>query len=247
MSVAAGRGAIWHDIECGVYAEDLAIWRELAGERSAVLDVGAGTGRVTLDLAGTGHGLIALDSDAELLAELAERARLRGVEISTIAADAREFGLERQVDLVLAPMQLVQLLGAGAGRLAFLKCATRVLRPKGTFAAALLDLQGQPTGEAYEPPEPDVGEIDGWTYSSLPVGIRVLDRGREIALERVRTATSPDGEVDHEHDSIRLRLVDPDTFEREMHRCGLEPVERRPIAATEGHVGSTVCIGRAKY
>ena len=43
---------IWHDLECGAYAEDLALWRSLAAERGdPVLDIGAGTGRVSLDLA----------------------------------------------------------------------------------------------------------------------------------------------------------------------------------------------------
>ena len=41
--------ALWHDLECGAYDEDLPLWRALAGEAGgAVLDIGAGTGRVTL-------------------------------------------------------------------------------------------------------------------------------------------------------------------------------------------------------
>ena len=43
---------MWHDIECGGYAEDFALWRELAAEAGGpVLDIGAGTGRVSIDLA----------------------------------------------------------------------------------------------------------------------------------------------------------------------------------------------------
>ena len=39
---------IWHDLECGAYAEDLPLWRALAAEHGdPVLDVGAGTGRVS--------------------------------------------------------------------------------------------------------------------------------------------------------------------------------------------------------
>ena len=41
---------VWHDVECGRYSADLALWRELAArEPGPVLDVGAGTGRVALD------------------------------------------------------------------------------------------------------------------------------------------------------------------------------------------------------
>ena len=46
---------LWHDLECGGYDLDLPLWRELADrEGSPVLDVGAGTGRVALDLARRG-------------------------------------------------------------------------------------------------------------------------------------------------------------------------------------------------
>jgi len=52
--------AIWHDIECGAYTADLPLWEELAAG-GAVLDVGAGTGRVALRLARAGCAMTAVD------------------------------------------------------------------------------------------------------------------------------------------------------------------------------------------
>ena len=72
------RRSVWHDVECGGYAADLPLWRELAArEAGPVLDVGAGTGRVALDLARAGHDVTALDRDAGA-ARRARRARRRG-------------------------------------------------------------------------------------------------------------------------------------------------------------------------
>jgi precorrin-6B methylase 2 len=70
---------IWHDLECGGYAEDMAVWRALANEYGdPVLDVGAGTGRIALDLARRGHRVTALDRDDALLGELSPRRRVSG-------------------------------------------------------------------------------------------------------------------------------------------------------------------------
>ena len=80
-----GATAAWHDVECASYAADLELWRELAAAAAPapVLDLGAGTGRVALDLAGRGHAVTAVDSDAELVAELARRARERGLRVDS--------------------------------------------------------------------------------------------------------------------------------------------------------------------
>ena len=62
MSTAFSPLIVWHDVECGGYAADLPLWRELAhAESGPVLDVGAGTGRVALDLAREAHRVTALE------------------------------------------------------------------------------------------------------------------------------------------------------------------------------------------
>src|SRR5829696_8786771 len=124
---------VWHDVECGRYRADLALWRELAArERGPVLDVGAGTGRVTLDLARAGHRVTALDLEPGLLGALRDRAG--DLPVVTVDADARAFDLGERFGLVIVPMQTVQLLDERAG---FLAAARRHLSPGGLLAIAI--------------------------------------------------------------------------------------------------------------
>src|ERR1700730_14217586 len=87
------RKVIWHDLECGPYRADLALWLELAErQRGPVLEIGAGTGRVSLHLARNGYEVTALDREPALLDALRERDD-RGA-VRTVCADARRFSLD---------------------------------------------------------------------------------------------------------------------------------------------------------
>ena len=154
---------VWHDVECGDYRADLELWRELAAGRDGpILELGCGTGRVTLDLAAHGHEVTGLDSDPALVRALSARARERGLDVRAHVGDARSFALERRFALVLAPMQVIQLLGGPSGRRAALAAVRRHLRPRGLFAPALADpFGGLPAAEIL-PPLPDMREREGW-------------------------------------------------------------------------------------
>jgi SAM-dependent methyltransferase len=236
---------IWHELECGSYGEDLDLWRTLArASAGPVLDVGAGTGRVTLDLARHGHTVTAIDSDEELLAQLAaDAAELPSV--STVLADARDFALETTFALCVVPMQTIQLLGGSLQRRAFLACATRHLRPGGALAVAIAD-ELEPfdvdTDDFVVAPLPDVCERDGVVYCSRPTAIRERDGG--FVLERRRETVTEGGELTVELDEVALDSVSAETLEREAVDAGLQPTGRATIPATEDYVSSVVVMFR---
>lgn len=231
---------VWHDLECGGYSADLPLWRRLAGAGAGpILDVGAGTGRVTLELARAGHDVTALDSDPALLAELTRRAA--GLPVSTVCADARSFTLERRFGLVLVPMQTVQLLGGPAGRAAFLARARAHLDPGGRVAIAIAEeLEPFEVAAGAIGPLPDVCERDGVVYSSLPTAVRVDGDG--FWLERERETVSVKGEHHQQSDRIRLDAVSAESLEREAGAVGLRVRPRAEIEPTDDHVGSRVVI-----
>jgi SAM-dependent methyltransferase len=232
---------IWHDLECGRYAADLPLWRSLAeAEAGPVLDVGAGTGRVTLDLARLGHHVVALDREPAFLAVLRERAGSLPVE--TVVADAGGFHLGgRRFGLIIAPMQIIQLLGA-EGRAGFLRSAREHLTPDGLVACALASELEAFDGESYELPLPDVATVGGATYSSQPVALR--DAGDRMAIERIRTIVTAAGERSEADDVIHLDKIAADGVEVEALGAGLWPRAARVIRPTDEHVGTTVVLLR---
>jgi SAM-dependent methyltransferase len=235
---------VWHDLECGSYDADMPLWRELAAEAGGpVLDVGAGTGRVALELAHDGTEVVALDVDPELLAALRERAAAEDMAIETVAADARDFDLRRRFGAILVPMQTAQLLGGPDGRARFLATAARHLEPGGLLAVALAEELIPFEAPDILLPEPDEDERDGVLYSSQPIAVRPSDGG--MAIVRIRTVVGPGGSH-ADRDVIVLDDVDPATFAAEGEAAGLEPVAVRHIEPTDIYVGSEVVVLRAR-
>src|SRR3954454_7467875 len=222
--------ALWHDLECGAYAEDRPLWRALAGEaRGPVLDVGAGTGRVSLDLAAGGVSVVALDTEPELLGVL--RHRGAGLPVETVVADARDFTLGRRFSLVLVPMQTLQLLGGGNGRAAFLRCALDHLEPGGLLAAALADAMDCFDSEHDQPPRPDAREVAGVRYASQLVS--VVDDGGRAAIHRRREITGPRECRESAETIVRLDRVTGEEVAAEAAQLGFVIEPCRSIPETE--------------
>jgi SAM-dependent methyltransferase len=237
---------IWHDIECGGYDEDVALWRQLAeaetpGGAGPVLDVGAGTGRVSLDLAARGISVVALDAEPALLSALTERAG--GLPVQIVAADARSFDLgDARFGLIIVPMQTLQLLGGPDGRAGFLRSARAHLAPGGVVAAALADALESFDSASDGLPEPDSCEIDGVRYTSRPLA--VVDEGERAAIHRLRQVEAG-GEITSEsHDVIRLDRVTAAEVGEEAEAAGFTAESALRIPATDVYVGSTVVVLR---
>jgi SAM-dependent methyltransferase len=231
---------IWHDVECGEYEADLPLWEELAGQGDGtILELGCGTGRVTMHLAGRGATMvIGLDTDPDLVAELWERSA--GTSGDAELVDVRSFDLPAEFDLALAPMQLIQLLDGRADRIACLSCVAEHLTPAGRAAFAIVEeLPSAPAGDS-APPLPDVHQADGWIYSSLP--LETISEEDSIVVRRLRQTVSPDGDLSEELNEVELRVLPADALEEEAAEAGLQPLGRRTIPATGAHVGSTVVL-----
>jgi SAM-dependent methyltransferase len=238
MSASTSEAAIWHDVECGTYAADLPVWDALADRcGDPILELGAGTGRLAIHLARRGHRVIGLDYDETLIA--AQRERAAGLPVTPLLADARGFELPEPVALALAPMQLLQMLANRAERLACLDSLAAQLLPGGRVAAAMVEGMPEPEEDG-EPLLPDVREVDGWVYSSLP--LEAVVGPERIVVHRLRQKVSPAGELTDSPDEVTICTLSADQLEAEAAEVGLVPIERLYIDPTVDHVGSTVVV-----
>jgi SAM-dependent methyltransferase len=268
---AASREVTWHDLECGAYRADLGLWRELGrtvcGDPPCprILDVGAGTGRVTLDLARAGHGVTALELRPALLDAL--RRRAAQLDVETEQADARDFELgRRDFGLCIVPMNTIQLLTGPAARSAFLARARAHLRPGGLLACTIIsEPETFDTAHGDREPSPETVQVGGLTYVSRTTRVSVRRGSIVIALERqillpedttaTKTSLSPapgrsggEGSARQppaEREVITLDRVGISRLEREGIAAGLRVEPARRIPPTDEHAGSAVVMLRA--
>lgn len=236
---------LWNDVECGDYRADLPLWEELAaplGKDDAILELGCGAGRVVRHLARRLPPLvIGIERDPNMVVAVWDRCR--DIAGDAEIADVRGFDLHARFELVLAPMQLIQLLPERADRVCCLSCVADHLEPGGRAAFAIVEeISAPPHGEV-APPVPDVKQHEGSVYSSLPLPPEVRDG--EIVLRRLRQTIAPDGKLSEETDEVVLQELTAGTLEREAAEMGLVPIGRREIPPTDVHVGSTVVLFEA--
>jgi SAM-dependent methyltransferase len=233
---------IWHEVECGAYTADLPLWEELADAHAAgvpIMELGCGAGRVTMHLANRGARLvIGIDRDPDLVAAIWERSQ--GTPGDAEIDDVRDFDLTTRFSLVLAPMQLIQLLDGSGDRIACLTCVADSMVAGGLAAFAIVEeLSALPVEDAASP-LPDVRQVEGWIYSSLP--LEPVTGPGSITLRRLRQTVDPDGEMTDELNEVELAVLSAETLEAEGQAAGLRPAGRRRIPPTEAHVGSTVVL-----
>ena len=206
-----------------------------------MLDVGAGTGRVALELARAGHRVVALDRDPELLAALARGRRPSGSSCGSLWPMRATSRSDERFALCLVPMQTIQLLGGAAGRAAVPRrraCPPAPRRPPGDR-----DLRGRSSrstpGRRALSASRHV-ERDGTVYCSQPTAVRAT--GGTFVLERRREIVDPRGGHEVFDDAIALDALTAETLEREAADAGLRPAARAAIASTDEYVGSTVVM-----
>ena len=237
---------LWQLVESGDYRADLSTWSDLAAKHGGpVLDLGCGIGRVSHYLSRLGFTTFGLDRDPDLIADF-DRSRPTGApagfarDVADLA-DPQSPLRGRRFPLVIAPQQLVQILGGREARMSLFEALPGLLEPNGLAAFAICEELPEVDIE-YPGVPPDLREVDGWIHSSQPVTID--SNPDSVTARRLRQSLSPEGTSTRSDDAVTLDRLDRSTIERELSAAGLRPSGTGLIEPTDRHMGSTLILAR---
>ena len=125
-----------YDLQYRTYRDDLPFYTRLADDYGGpVLELGAGTARVSAALARAGHEVVALEPSPEMIRRGQKRLAEAHLEnVTYVRGDMRTTRLERQFPLVIAPFNTLMHLYTMSDQDAALQTVKAHLAPGGRFA-----------------------------------------------------------------------------------------------------------------
>ncbi|MDN3442903.1 daptide-type RiPP biosynthesis methyltransferase [Microbacterium sp. APC 3901] len=221
--------------------EMLALARDTEGP---ILDLAAGTGRLTVPLVRSGKRVTAIDLSDDMLARL-RRALPEHAMLECVVADMRDFSLPQQFGLVIIGATSITLLDRVARSLLYAN-VRRHLAPHGVFAFTLAgDASAQTfsvsTDREIEVPGPDGAET--YLFSQ-----QVEEDGAARVVNWVRAADLTEGgEVTVL--TSRLRVLDRAELSRELVEAGFSVPAISPVRTLGGEdivLLTTTCAGHSE-
>jgi SAM-dependent methyltransferase len=203
-----------------VQRRDVAFWQRLAAAAEGrVLELGCGTGRVTLPVARHGIAVTGVDRSAAMLARArAKRARIRpAARVDFVRGDIRVLPFRSgRFSLVMAPYGILQSLVRERDLQAALASVARVLDAGGRFGIDLVpDL---PEWSEYQSRRTLAGTLGG-ARVSLVESVR-QDRGRRVTIFDQRYITHR-GRARREHRfSLTFRTLSVPQMTRRLESAG---------------------------
>lgn len=122
--------ALTYEAEYGQYRGDFDLFLNLI-DKGSVLDLGCGTGRLTIPLAQKGLEVMGLDASQPML-DLA-RHKSANLPIQWIQGDIRDFQLKKAFDLIIMAGNSFQALLSESDQMDMLSCVKQHLSPSGVF------------------------------------------------------------------------------------------------------------------
>jgi len=101
--------------------------------KGKILEIGAGTGRITIPLLKQGLNITALDIAPKMLQILKEKAKKENLSVKTICADIRNFKLKNKFDAIIVTYRTFQHMYSFDDQFKALKNIKKHLKPNGVL------------------------------------------------------------------------------------------------------------------
>ena len=217
------QAAALYDLQYAAYRDDVPFYTRLAHDQGgAVLELGAGTGRITEALLDAGHEVVAVDASAAMLERARDRLGPRAG-LTLMQADMREVRLGREFDLVMAPFNTLMHAYTLDDQDRTLASVTRHLDDGGLFAFDLYVPRFGPRGVVRVEPEL-VGAL-GEPAPGERHDVFLVQEVDELAQLATTTyfhdRTGPDGAVTRRVTVLRQRYYTRFEVERLCRAFGL--------------------------
>jgi SAM-dependent methyltransferase len=205
--------------------DDLPFYEALAREAGgAVLELGAGTGRVAIALARAGFDVYGIDTSTAMIARASRNAGPGAQRLRLACADMREFAIDQRFGLCFAAFGTFHHLLTPDDQRACLRAVARHLTPRGVFACDL-----RPVWFADWEEGESVPLLHDWTRTLPRTGETVLkfravraDIDRQLQHEtHLYDCLSPDGTLRRITNEVGLRYTTHADLEELLREAGL--------------------------
>lgn len=212
-------------------AGDTGYYAQLAGPAPCdVLDIGCGTGRVSLALAALGHRVIGLDRSQAMLEQA--RAKPGAETVAFHRADMTDFSLPRRFGLVIAPFYGFSHLETTAQRRAALATIRHHLAPRGRIVLHLVSaavLSAEIPAEQLAENPTRIRFNNRQLELAVRVTRRTVDHQRRLCVQEIEYRLLDTGGTEHARttEALRYGWMTEDECQHLLDEVGLQPIERR--------------------
>jgi SAM-dependent methyltransferase len=238
--------AILYDIQNHEFSADLPFYKGwLEGNRGEVLEVGAGTGRLTLPLLEAGHRISALELDSLALERLCQKAEAQFDDktlkkLTVIHGNVLDFDMPDTYSRIFLPFNFLILLTTDDELLQCLQSLGNALKKRGRGLIALFNPRLEhlvtPAVRNHIFTRDHKGiRLSEYESNSYDRATQILDVTYHYQMEKAGKQTNFDKQ-------LRLRVIFPRELQLLMKLAGLEitnlwgDFDGRPFTTTSNHM-----------
>jgi len=124
----------FYDLESGSLSNDIPFYlKQIEVGGGPVLELGCGTGRITIPIAEAGYEVIGLDISKSMLEQALKKSAEKSIGIDWIEADCRDFNLKKKFGTIIFPFNGIAHIHDRESHEALYDMVKKHLKPDGRF------------------------------------------------------------------------------------------------------------------